>query len=186
MKEIKNTIFYLIGFPATGKYTIAKELTKIDKVRLVDNHLINNPIFSLLTPFKKLPDGVWDNILKIYDIVHDTIINHARKDDSFVCTNVLFEGEPLDVDLFSRVKNVANKRNARFIPVRLTCDLKELEKRIVNNDRKERFKLTDPKIAKAICEKKILFIPKENNTINIDVTNKTPKEVVQEILKKMV
>ncbi|HJD60261.1 MAG TPA: hypothetical protein LFW20_06440 [Rickettsia endosymbiont of Omalisus fontisbellaquei] len=42
-----TTIIYLIGKPGTGKYTIAKELSKSGYV-ICDNQLINKPIFALL------------------------------------------------------------------------------------------------------------------------------------------
>lgn len=49
---------YLIGFAGTGKYTIAKELVKFG-YKVIDNHLINNPIFSL---YKEL--ALWGINLK--------------------------------------------------------------------------------------------------------------------------
>jgi hypothetical protein len=45
---MKNTIIYLIGFPGTGKYTIAREIAQQEDFRLVDNHLVNNPLFNLI------------------------------------------------------------------------------------------------------------------------------------------
>jgi shikimate kinase len=43
-KQMRNTMIYLIGFAGAGKFTIAKEICKSAEARLVDNHLINNPI----------------------------------------------------------------------------------------------------------------------------------------------
>ncbi|HEX6477597.1 MAG TPA: hypothetical protein VF043_02040 [Ktedonobacteraceae bacterium] len=53
---MQNTIVYLIGYAGTGKYTIAKELARLTGAVIVDNHLINNPVFSIVgasgnTPF---------------------------------------------------------------------------------------------------------------------------------------
>ena len=44
-----GNIVHLIGFPGVGKLTIAKEIVRqrSDFV-LVDNHLINNPVFSVV------------------------------------------------------------------------------------------------------------------------------------------
>jgi len=42
-----NTIIYLLGHEGVGKYTIAKEIVTMTSARLVDNHAINNLIFSL-------------------------------------------------------------------------------------------------------------------------------------------
>ncbi len=45
---MKNTIMYLIGYGGTGKYTIAKEIAALTGAVVVDNHLINNPVFSVV------------------------------------------------------------------------------------------------------------------------------------------
>lgn len=54
---IENSIIYLIGFTGTGKLTIAKEIAlKID-IRVVANHLINDPILSLIQADGKTPSS---------------------------------------------------------------------------------------------------------------------------------
>ena len=44
---LQNTIVLLIGFAGTGKYTIGRELCERTGAKLIDNHLINNPIFKV-------------------------------------------------------------------------------------------------------------------------------------------
>ncbi len=41
-------LVYLIGRPGTGKLTIAQTFISNRNYLIVDNHLINNPIFSLI------------------------------------------------------------------------------------------------------------------------------------------
>ncbi|HEV8369305.1 MAG TPA: hypothetical protein VGQ39_15225 [Pyrinomonadaceae bacterium] len=45
--HLRNVIIYLIGIPAVGKYTIAKEISRVTGAKLVDNQLINT-IYSLI------------------------------------------------------------------------------------------------------------------------------------------
>jgi predicted kinase len=45
---MKNTIVYLIGYAGTGKYTIAREIAGLTGAVIVDNQLINNPVFSVV------------------------------------------------------------------------------------------------------------------------------------------
>ena len=54
---------YLIGFAGSGKYTVAKEIAKFE-YRIVDNQLINNPIFSLLDldGVAPIPEKAWASI----------------------------------------------------------------------------------------------------------------------------
>lgn len=83
---------YLIGFPGTGKYTIAKALVKYG-YKIVDNHLINNPILSLLELNENavIPDFIWDLIREIRASVF-RFISHD-KFSSYVFTNVLYDTE---------------------------------------------------------------------------------------------
>jgi hypothetical protein len=46
--EYKNCIIHLIGFAGVGKLTIAREIVSKTNAKLVDNHLINNPILSII------------------------------------------------------------------------------------------------------------------------------------------
>jgi len=66
-EAITNTIIVLIGFAGTGKYTIGRELADRMAAKLIDNHLINNSLFTAIdadgvTP---LPQGIWPKIRKI-------------------------------------------------------------------------------------------------------------------------
>ena len=42
--EISPAVIYVIGVPAVGKYTIAKEIGRLAGARVVDNQLINLPL----------------------------------------------------------------------------------------------------------------------------------------------
>jgi len=130
----------LIGFAGTGKYTIAKELGKFD-YKVVDNHLINNPIFSLLdldgvTP---IPENAWEAIRKIREVVLNFVVQDRTS--PYVFTNELLE-EEYDYAIYNQVKNAAEQRGSSFIPVKLKISLDEHSKRIRNLERKERFKET--------------------------------------------
>ncbi|MCC8418982.1 MAG: hypothetical protein LN590_05450 [Rickettsia endosymbiont of Glossina mortisans submortisans] len=87
-----TTIIYLIGKPGTGKYTIAKELSKSGYV-ICDNQLINNPIFALLQydGFKKIPEFAWDTIRRIRDNVFEFIMKEPF--NNYILTNVLEDNQ---------------------------------------------------------------------------------------------
>src|SRR5215510_6248325 len=46
--NLLNTIIYLIGVPAVGKYTVAKEIGRMTGAKVVDNQLINFPVYSVI------------------------------------------------------------------------------------------------------------------------------------------
>ncbi len=184
---LKNTFIYLIGFPATGKYTIAKELCKLEpSIKLVDNHLINNPIFSVLEldGKTKLPDQVWQNVDKIRDIVLDSIVKLSAKETSFIFTNHLIENDEHDLEQYYLIKKTALARGAYFLPVHLKCSVEELEKRIDSDERAVRFKMTDKSAVRPYAEKFNVLKIREHNGFELDVSLMFPKEAALEILEK--
>lgn len=68
---MQPTMFYLVGMPAVGKYTIAKELAGLTGARLVDNHSIANVIFNLfeLDGVTPLPEGIFGPVGKVRQAV---------------------------------------------------------------------------------------------------------------------
>ena len=64
--RLSPAVIYLIGVPAVGKHTIAKEIGRLTGARVVDNQLVNLPVFHVLGydgrdtfPF---PKGAWEQI----------------------------------------------------------------------------------------------------------------------------
>ena len=46
--RLRNTVIYLIGIRAVGKYTTAKAIGYTTGEKVIDNQLINYPIFSIV------------------------------------------------------------------------------------------------------------------------------------------
>lgn len=184
---ISNCILYLIGFAGTGKFTIAKEIVLKENFKLVDNHLINSPIFQVIESDGKspLPEAVWDKTSIIRDAVLDTIVNISGKHLSFVFTNELIDGEKHDVDIYNKVKQVATQRGSRFLPVRLTCSEDELCKRVSSQERRLRYKEIDTDSARKKSREKIVFSPDDKNTVTIDTTLMDPSKVAEVIMSHL-
>lgn len=96
--NLRTTIIYLIGIPAVGKYTVAKEIGRMTGAKVVDNQLINTSIYSVVgydgTSTFPFPQGAGDHIEKIRRAVLTVIRDFCTPDDSFVFTNVLDEEYP--------------------------------------------------------------------------------------------
>src|SRR5919201_1991921 len=77
--KLHNTIIYLIGIPAVGKYTVAREIGRLTGAKVVDNQLINMPVFSVVgydgTATFPFPQGAWAHIEKIrravFAVIHE-------------------------------------------------------------------------------------------------------------------
>jgi hypothetical protein len=181
---MQNTIIYLIGFAGTGKYTIAKEICRLTNARLVDNQLINNPVFSLIRADGKtsLPESVWEKTWAIRHIVLDVIKDISPAEFSFVFTNELVDGSSDDEKLFSEIAELAASRNSKLIPVRLLCDEGELCKRIQSSDRSARFKVTNADNARSKIRSQRVLSVKHPHLLDLDVTNLSALQAAEAII----
>ena len=184
---MKNVHIYIIGYPGTGKYTIAKEICESDKdFRLVDNHLVNNPVFSIIHQDGKtpLPQQVWDNVGRIWDVILDTMVNLSPKDYSFVMTNFLHKACPDDSLWFETVRDMAEKkRGSLFIPVHIHCSIEENKKRVIRPDRAMRMKCIDPDLVENWHNHDAIIDVDHPNFLELDVTDLSPQDSVRAILK---
>ncbi len=173
--KLKNTIIVLIGFAGTGKYTIGRELCERTGAKLIDNHLINNPVFKVLDAdgIKPLPPGVWDKVKTIRAIVYDSIREMSPPDLSFVFTIELIEGKP------------ATARNGLFVPVRLLCDVDELCRRVANPGRIAMIKAISPEAARQKSADHEVLKAGHPNSRTIDVTHKSPSDSADVILAEI-
>ena len=181
---MENTFIYLTGFPGTGKYTIAKEICSVTNMRLVDNHLINNPVFSLIeTEGRKLPERVWRNIGHIWDVVFDTIHNLSPPKAGFVLTNSLYDDET-DRAWYAKVLKNVEQRQGLFIPVKLTIGEDALLARRDTPERRQRLKCTnkDNALNDLRARRTLPFV--HPNTVQLDVSDLTAEQAAKIILDR--
>lgn len=160
-----TTILYLIGKPGVGKYSIAREMIP-NGYKLCDNHLINNPIFSLLPQEHSsvIPKFAWeamggirDNVLKFLSV---------QKQGNYILTNALYE-TATDHEIFKKVEQMACDRQSLFIPIKLFLSESEHIKRIQNPHRKMMFKTTDSRF---VNHSEPTIQIKHSHLLNLDLT----------------
>jgi len=181
---MQNTIIYLIGYPGVGKLTIAKALCELTGARLVDNHMANNPIFSIIAVDgnTKIPEAAWDRVKAVRDILFDTILHVAPRTSSYVLTNVLLDDDG-DRDLFEQVRRLAEQRTSLFVPVVLQCQKGEHLKRVAAPGRAENYKDSQPSsLEKLMAERPLLPIV-HPYVLRLDTTSLSPQEAASAILK---
>ena len=182
-----NTMVLLTGFAGTGKYSIGRELCRRTGAKLLDNHLINNAIFTVVDAdgIKPLPAGVWDKIKIIRRVVYESIRELSPAHLSFVFTMELRESDPRDHKGFADLVNLAAARQSLFIPIRLVCDVEELCRRVVNPARAERLKALSAENARRKSAEDAVLHPHHPNLRTIDVTAKSPAEAADIILQEI-
>jgi predicted kinase len=184
--KLHNTIIYLIGIPAVGKYTVAREIGRMTCARVVDNQLINTPVFSVIgydgTDAFPFPQGAWAQIEKIQRAVLKVIRDFCPPDDSFVFTNVLDARAPGDRAWFRRIERLAKQRKAGFFPVWLTCDAEMIRQRKATPERRARLKDIDlTTISWWHREFEVLRVP-HPNALTLDTSHCEPGQTAQRIL----
>jgi len=185
--ELVNTIIYLIGIPAVGKYTVAKEIGRMTGARVVDNQLVNTPVFSVLgydgTDAFPFPRDAWAQIGKIHRAVLAVIRDLCPPDASFVFTNTLDAREPLDRVWFRRVERLARRRGAGFFPVWLTCEAAVIRRRKDTPDRRARLKDIDlTNISRWSEEVEVLRV-EHPNALTVDTSRREPRQTARLILE---
>jgi predicted kinase len=185
--KLHNTIIYLIGIPAVGKYTVAKEIGRLTGAKVVDNQLINFPVYSVIgydgTANFRFPHGAGSHIEKIQRAVLAVIRDFCHTDDSFVFTNVLDAKVPGDKAWFRRIERLAKARKARFFPVWLTCDEEIIRQRKDTPERRARRKDSDlTNIAWYVHEFEVLRMP-HPNALTLDTSRCEPEQVARCILE---
>jgi hypothetical protein len=180
---MKTTIIYLVGHYGVGKLTVAKEICALTGARLLDNHLINNVVFSLVrvdghTP---VPGTVWEHIGRIREIAFEAIETVAPPEFSYVLTNALTE-EPDDRQWFNRTIDLARRRGAVFLPVELHCDEAENVRRIDTPDRAANMKFTNPEASLARRRAVTPLRIDHPNLLSLDSTHLPPAETARQII----
>ncbi|ADV67493.1 hypothetical protein [Deinococcus maricopensis] len=175
-------LYYLVGWPGSGKRTIGVELARRTGARLIDNHLMNDPVFQAIGAdgVRPVPDGAWPLVARVADVVFDAIRTVAPPDLSYVFTNVLVDADE-DRAHFARVEALARARQSRFVPVWLMCSTDALLARVGNEDRAARLKLRDPEALAALMARHAL-LPPEPGALELDTCTLEVESAVERIL----
>ena len=180
---MNTTIIYLLGHYGVGKLSVAKALCASTGALLLDNHLINNVIFSLIRADGKtrLPQEVWGFTGKIREIAFQAIDTLAPRDLSYVLTNALND-DPVDRHWFDRAVLLAERRNAIFVPAVLSCDEVEHARRLPTPERAANLKHVD--VASGLARRHtVKLLPIDHpNRLELDTTHLSPQAAAQTIL----
>jgi hypothetical protein len=184
MTPRSGLFIYLIGLAGTGKLTIARAIRAELDCLLVDNHLINNVVFSLvdLDGVSPVTPEVWARVQDVRTAALATVRDLSRPGRSFVFTNELLAGHPRHERWFADVREVAHSRGARLVPVRLLIDPDELARRVASPGRAEAFKDVDAAGARLRANRVSLYQPVGVACLDLDVTALSPAEAAARIL----
>lgn len=144
-------LIFIYGPPAVGKLTVAGELSKITGYKIFHNHLtvdLVSSIFPLGT--KAYSDLVEDIRLEVIERVAKSKLNGIIF--TFVYGIETYGGRK-DNKFIKKVISKVEKHKGRVLFVKLTCEEKELHRRLKHPSRRNFKKVHKVKILKSIQEK---------------------------------
>jgi hypothetical protein len=180
-------IFHLLGLPGVGKFTIASRLVDTldaagETARLIDNHLTADAVVCLVPepfPGGRMDLDVLEGVGRVREVVFDLIERISPPSWSFVLTNFVAPHDSLAG--FSRIRQLAERRQSTYVPVHLECDVEEGLRRVVRPDRAVRSKLRDAQLARELYDRGPL-IPEWPDLFRLDVTRLAPEESAARII----
>lgn len=182
-EPLANTFIYLMGVAGTGKLTVARAIAAKTGARVVDNHLINNPIFSVVrqdgvTP---LPRGVWDRVFAIRTAVLEAIATLSPPEWSFVFTHEAY-GVAYDIAVYQLTREAAQTRKAPFLPVRLVCGPDEIARRVLDPGRQLLMKSANAAASRARAAANATYDPGTPDVLTLDNTSLPPEAAADAII----
>ncbi len=169
-------LIFLYGAPAVGKLTVAQELAKLTDFRVFHNHLTIDciePVFDFGTPsFSRLI-----NLIRL-----ETVAEAARAHVNLIFT-YCYAKDFDDAHVAEFAKTIeANGGEICF--VLLTCERGELERRVLEESRKQYSKAQNTEILGEILGKYDLSSPvPQRESLLIDNTNLSAAEAAQKIVE---
>ena len=170
----------LVGPPASGKRTIGAHLAERTGAALIDNHLINDPVFTALgvNGLGSLHPQAIPMAGRVRRIVHEAVLA-APPEMSHVFTNWLVD-TPEDASAAQEIRDLASARAVEFYPVWLTCDPEQIRHRLTLPERAVRNKLRDPSQVDRILAQGTT--PAPDDALQLETTNLNPADAASRIL----
>ena len=167
-------LVYIYGPPAVGKLTVAKELAKLTDYVLFDNHSTLDYIKNLFG--KKF---FWGSkyYMDLALVLRLKVIETAAKFDFGIIHTQAMSKPKFAKKVMKRVK----KHKGEVCFVRLITSLEEIQKR-VTEDRPNKIHTVE-ELEKKLLTHNFFIEPSLKNTLEIDNTNKSPKQVAVQIKK---
>ena len=177
-------VYQLLGFPGTGKYTVARAMVERLAARgepaaLLDNHATANLVWSLVPAERRWDADVMARLAELRKVLWDAAAELTSPVHSLILTNYLPPGRPSTV--LDRHRELAQELGLPLVAVVLHCDPGEVLKRIPNADRAERMKLVDPERARQLMSS-ALTLPAWRELTDLDITGLSPDEAAAQVI----
>lgn len=170
-------LIFLHGPPASGKLTIAKELSAITGYKLFHNHLVVDTLLSLFdfgTPnFVKHREKLW------FDLIGDAVLEG---------TNIIFTFNPeatVDPSFATNLAKIVAERNGTIDFVEISCPEDEIRIRLESEERKSYKKLSSAALYKDLKDQNAFAYPIISSRVTVDSSTRPPLESAKFIAESL-
>jgi hypothetical protein len=169
-------LVFLYGPPAVGKLTVATALAARTGFRNFHGHLTFDLACALFEPFTR-PFGALVTELRLKAI--EVSARHGLEGMIFTYCYAYPEDNPF----IERVQAIVEDAGGEIKFVHLTCEVEELERRVVAEDRRAYHKLGNVPGLRETLQRWELYTPIPGvDTLSIDNTQLSPEQVVERIV----
>ena len=166
-------LVFIYGPPATGKLTVAQELSRQTGYPVFHNHLTRDLVQSIY------PGNVMEHY-NLVDTLRDDVMRYCAVHGTDLIFTYVYDGPDDDEAVARRVKTIT-ENGGRVLFVELTAPHDVLLERVANESRKQHRKLVDPKIlASLLSTKEFPSVPYEK-VLKIDTSTSSPAETARQI-----
>lgn len=168
-------LVFIYGPPAAGKLTVAKVLAALTGYKVFHNHLSIDciePVFEFGSP----PFGRLIELIRV-----ETVAEAARENVNLIYTFCYAKDQ--DDPHVEKIINAVEGNGGKVCFVLLVCERKELESRVLEENRKKFGKANNLGILNKLLDKYELFQPvNARESLIIDNTNLSPQEAARQIV----
>ncbi|GGK16992.1 hypothetical protein GCM10008955_08050 [Deinococcus malanensis] len=171
-------VYHLIGAPGSGKRTVGLELALLTGAVLLDNHLFRDAVYKpygadglrpIPAELQELGTRVWALGLQaarmaLPDVQQIFTAYHNAQDKGAATAQ--------------RIREVAQARQAKYVPVWLECHTDELCRRLTLPERLQRAKMRDPDQLRRTLDTQGL-LPPLPGALRIDTAVVSPAEAAR-------
>lgn len=166
-------LIFIYGPPASGKLTIATELSTLTGYPVFHNHLTRDLVQSMY------PHNLIDNY-ELVDILRKDVFRYCAQHDTNLIFTFVYDGPQDDEVVRGRVAAIEDN-GGTVLFVELTASHDELLQRVTDESRKQHNKLTDTDTLSSLLEKSYSSMPYEN-IFKIDTSRVEPAEAAELIV----
>jgi shikimate kinase len=183
-KNKKQYLVFIYGFISVGKLTVAKELFKLTKYKVLHNHMIIDFIGELFGHKRPWTLEQTEAREWIHFELTKRLINTGN---SFIFTHTYSKSYVsstgmTDLAFVKKIEKIVTRTGGIFCPVYLKCSEEEIFNRIKNESRKSHRKLKSLKTMKELIKNQDYKTPALiKNNLLIDTTKISPKIVAKKI-----